>query len=498
MLLFVLPIFSQTILTPNIGLQIPAGGSTDWNLPLNYNFNLIDQIMGGTVQISGLGLALTPIFGVGSPSNSCSANNQGQEYFDSTTSPFQGYVCNNLSWSTFGGGGGGGGGGAGFPLGFVFGTSSTTARTAVASDISFLLSSLSGCTTSGYLYSPAGGNCVAGGTGGSSAFNTITSGVNNSAAMVVGSGATFTATGTGTIVATSLPYSGLTGTVPIWNQNTTGDAATADALSGVPTTCSAGQVPIGILPNGNATGCFNPSGTASGTTGNYGLFVSGSAIGNGHLDYGITTAATNTSTVPFQINDGSGTGGTFTSYAGSAPTGLAGLSRLYMSSTTNQFMVNMNNTGQAYLASVLTPAAAGDCAIFDTDGIRLKDSGVAGCSSGGGGTPGTPSHTGDAGAGTGGSLVITFATGANDNRGYVNLTTGNAPAANSGIITITFGGTHATAPGCGVAPSSTLAQNLSGGVFVPASSVTTTAFVITGTAALPANTTGYQWFYWCE
>jgi hypothetical protein len=501
-LLLALPAFSQTILTPNVGLQIPAGGSNNWNLPLNYNFNLIDQILGGTVQVPGLGLALTPIFGVGAPATACSANNQGQEYFDTSTSPFNGYVCNNLVWNNFGSGGGGGGGGGAFPNGFVFGTSSTTARTAVPTDISFLLSTLTGCSTAGFLYSPASGNCIAGGGGGgSSNFSALIAGTNNTAAMVVGSGASMTASGTGSIVATAMPYSALTGTVPIWNQSTTGDAATADALSGTPTVCSAGQVPIGIQANGNATGCFNPSGSVSGTTGSYGLFVSGSAIGNGNFNYGITTAGTNTSTVPFQVNDGSGAGGTFTSYAGSAPSGATGLSRLYDSSTTNQFMVNMNNVGQAYLVSESTAATPGDCVIFDTDGIRVKDSGVAGCSSSGG-TPGTPSFTGDAGAGTGGSLVISLASGSNDNNGFVNLTTGNSPATPSptvGVITITFGGTFSSARKCSTGPSSKLSQALgSGALFVPSSGSTATNFVLTnGGSALPANTTGYQWWYRC-
>ncbi len=53
---------------------------------------------------------------------------------------------------------------------------------------------------------------------------------------LVGSGASLGATGTGTIAATSAPYSGLTGSVPTWNQNTTGTAAN---LSGTP-----------ALPNG--------------------------------------------------------------------------------------------------------------------------------------------------------------------------------------------------------------------------------------------------------
>jgi len=68
------------------------------------------------------------------------------------------------------------------------------------------------------------------------AFSAITGATNTAAAMVVGTGASLTAAGSGTIAATSAPYSGLTGDVPTWNQNTTG---TATNLSGTP-----------ALPNG--------------------------------------------------------------------------------------------------------------------------------------------------------------------------------------------------------------------------------------------------------
>lgn len=53
----------------------------------------------------------------------------------------------------------------------------------------------------------AGSPCGSG--GGSSAFSALTGSTNTTAAMVVGSGASLTATGTGTIVATSVPASGL-------------------------------------------------------------------------------------------------------------------------------------------------------------------------------------------------------------------------------------------------------------------------------------------------
>jgi hypothetical protein len=40
--------------TPNIGLQIPAFGQANWQVPTNYNWNLLDKICGGAVQIPAL------------------------------------------------------------------------------------------------------------------------------------------------------------------------------------------------------------------------------------------------------------------------------------------------------------------------------------------------------------------------------------------------------------------------------------------------------------
>ena len=51
--------------------------------------------------------------------------------------------------------------------------------------------------------------------------------------------------------------------VPTLNQSTTGNAATATALAGTPTLCTAGQAPTGILANGNATGCASGAGVSS-------------------------------------------------------------------------------------------------------------------------------------------------------------------------------------------------------------------------------------------
>jgi len=71
--------------------------------------------------------------------------------------------------------------------------------------------------------------------------------------------------GTATPVANAIPMAGSGGTlaagwIPVLNQSTTGNAATATALAAAPTLCFTGQAPTGILANGNATGCASMSG----------------------------------------------------------------------------------------------------------------------------------------------------------------------------------------------------------------------------------------------
>lgn len=50
--------------------------------------------------------------------------------------------------------------------------------------------------------------------------------------------------------------------VPTLNQNTTGQSATALALAALPTPCSSGSAPTGILANGNSTGCASIAGAS--------------------------------------------------------------------------------------------------------------------------------------------------------------------------------------------------------------------------------------------
>jgi hypothetical protein len=161
--------------------------------------------------------------------------------------------------------------------------------------------------------SGTGADC---GTGsGSGAFGTLTGGTNNGAAMVVGTGASLAASGSGTIAATSMPTTGLTGALqaaqepahtgdvtntagslattvkgingtilsglgtgilknttatgapsiavaadfPTLNQNTTGNAGTATAFASTPTQCTGGTFSTGITTGGNSN-CGTPAG----------------------------------------------------------------------------------------------------------------------------------------------------------------------------------------------------------------------------------------------
>jgi hypothetical protein len=40
--------------TPNVGLQVPAYNQPNWQVPTNYNWNLLDLIFGGQYTIPGL------------------------------------------------------------------------------------------------------------------------------------------------------------------------------------------------------------------------------------------------------------------------------------------------------------------------------------------------------------------------------------------------------------------------------------------------------------
>src|SRR6185437_3282022 len=40
--------------TPNIGLQVPAFNQSNWQVPTNYNWNLLDLMLGGIIPMPAL------------------------------------------------------------------------------------------------------------------------------------------------------------------------------------------------------------------------------------------------------------------------------------------------------------------------------------------------------------------------------------------------------------------------------------------------------------
>jgi hypothetical protein len=105
-----------------------------------------------------------------------------------------------------------------------------------------------------------------------------------------------------------------------------------------------------------AIGCATCD-TGSGTANYYPLFTGANTLGNGHLDDGVTTASTITSTEPFAIAAGSlATQETLTYNAGHAPAGTAG-SAVVAPDTSGNLDVNENNTGFSRICT----AANGQC-----------------------------------------------------------------------------------------------------------------------------------------
>lgn len=47
--------------TPNKGLTAPAEGSLDWDAPLNENFDIIDEALGGLTTVNVTGVTATPV-----------------------------------------------------------------------------------------------------------------------------------------------------------------------------------------------------------------------------------------------------------------------------------------------------------------------------------------------------------------------------------------------------------------------------------------------------
>ena len=204
LLLLTTPLTAQVTVTPNIGLQIPYYGQTNWQVPIQYDLNQLDLLLSGNSPLPGINTWSAtytyPIGGIatygGAPYVSLQAANINHNPSSATTWWFK------------------------FPLtasafSIVPGTNITCTPLVSGS-----------CTGSAVTINAASTL--------STPFSSLSSSTNISAAMVVGSGASLAPSGTGTITATSMPYSGLTGTVTTWNQSTTGTAANLTAAAVLP------------------------------------------------------------------------------------------------------------------------------------------------------------------------------------------------------------------------------------------------------------------------
>lgn len=137
-----------------------------------------------------------------------------------------------------------------------------------------------------------------GGGGGSSAFSSLTSSTNTMAAMVVGTGATLSASGSGTITATAAPFSGLSSSTNTTAAMVVGAGASLSFTSSG--TINASSVNGTTVPVNSAADQF--LGTTASATGAWAAMPSCLDSGGNHLNY-------NTSTHAFVCGTSGGTAG---------------------------------------------------------------------------------------------------------------------------------------------------------------------------------------------
>lgn len=366
-------------------------------------------------------------------------------------------------------------------------TTSGVPSIAIASDFPTLNQNTTG-TAGGLSGSPAITVSSCTGCGGSSGISGLTTGQ----VGIAGSATTLTSSmplaGSGLGIVTG-PTSAPAADLPVFTGTTGGivDSGVtisslapkaSPALTGTPTAPTA---TVGTNTTQIATTAFVLANTTTGISGQAAgvIPLAGTATtitAQSHLDDGVTTSGTVTSTEPIAVT-GSVHG--ITLPAGTAVSGVAG-SVIYASDATNGYAeVNENATGLTRLCSVLNMASV--CKTFTSITVAEIDT-----------TGTTPTMAPGAAAGT--SPTCTTVSGHNVS-GVLTCTTGIATT--TGIVaTITFSGTLGTAPqGCVIMPRNNAAALFSTSAYTTAPS--TTSWTITTDAVAPTTSVAYSWSYEC-
>ena len=232
LLLLTIPLAAQVTVTPNIGLQVPFYNMQNWQVPIQFDLNQLDLLLSGNQPLPGIN---TWVATYTYPSGAV-VTYSGAPYVSLQTAN----IGNNPSSSAL----------------WWFKLPLAASAFSIIPGTNITCTPLVGGACTGSSVTINGASTL------STPFGSLSSSTNISAAMGVGSGASIFATGTGTIAATSVPYSGLTGTVPTWNQNTSGTAAGLSAnisesqVTNLIADLSGKQAVLGFTPY-NAT---NPAG----------------------------------------------------------------------------------------------------------------------------------------------------------------------------------------------------------------------------------------------
>lgn len=121
--------------------------------------------------------------------------------------------------------------------------------------------------------------------------------------------------------------------------------------------------------------------------------------------------------------------------------------------------------------------------------------GITGAS---GTTPPTPTVAAGSAAGT--SPTISLAAGANNDTGYILLTTGTSPSVSAAVATVSFGNPFPASPRCYTWPATAATQALVGAAAAqvfPANTTTSSFQLTQGSTGLSAST-AYEWGYKCS